>query len=254
LYNYLEVSKPRKISEITSIFGNLATTAQYQVVFGGLSFSLLNYLAIRGIDTRFIADTAGLLCSSGFIPTASYATSEIAGNCTGIVENIAHTKIYTPIELTFYVDAQYKLIKFFEHWSEFIASGNGNVDPTSPGYFHRMQYPGDYKCDSTKIFKFNKDYKHEIEYNFYGLFPKALSSPEIKYEDSQILTLTVQFAYERYLAGKTNSLNIKNNISNNIDGTITPQSNSFQQTIPPPQTSDFSADTSNTLKFNGPFL
>jgi hypothetical protein len=49
------VSKPRKISEITSIFGNLATTAQYQVVFGGLSFSLLNYLAIRGIDTRFIA-------------------------------------------------------------------------------------------------------------------------------------------------------------------------------------------------------
>ena len=34
-----------------------------------------------------------------------------------------------------------------------------------------MEYPNTYKCDETKIIKFDRDYNEELEYKFIGLFP-----------------------------------------------------------------------------------
>ena len=41
----------------------------------------------------------------------------------GVTENMVHSRIYTPIQLEFYVDNEYKALKFLEHWMEFIANG-----------------------------------------------------------------------------------------------------------------------------------
>ena len=38
----------------------------------------------------------------------------------GVTENMVHSRIYTPIQLEFYVDNEYKALKFLEHWMEFI--------------------------------------------------------------------------------------------------------------------------------------
>jgi hypothetical protein len=211
----VSIARPRRISEIKPIFGNLAQTTHYQVSFGALPRLLQNHLNDRGVGWRFVAENAGLLCSSASLPGSSLGTSDIVGDVTGVTEKMAHTRMFTPIDLTFYVDKEYKMIKFLEHWIEFIASGS-NILNTEPGYFFRMKYPKDYKCDTVQVLKFDRDYRNEIEYNFYGLFPISMYSPTVSYNDSQVLTVTASFSYERYVCGSIRSLDVTYLRGNNL--------------------------------------
>ena len=117
---------------------------------------------------------------------------------------MAHTKGFTDITLEFYVDNEYKTLKFLEHWVEFVANGSGE-DQSRKDYFFRMEYPDDYKAYQTKIIKFDRDYKREMQYNFYGMFPQQLNSIPVKYEGSQVLKATATFMFDRYSAGKFSS-------------------------------------------------
>ena len=204
----MSIARPRKISEIKPLFGNLAQTSHYQVSFGGLPTLLQSHLFLRGVDWRFIAEDAGLLCSSASLPGSALGTADIVGDVTGVTEKMAHTRMFTAIDLTFYVDREYKMVKFLEHWIEFIASGSRGVNVANKGYFFRMKYPQDYKTDAVKILKFDRDYTNEIEYNFFGLFPTSMYSPTVAYNDSQVLTVTASFSYERYVCGSIRSLDM----------------------------------------------
>ena len=211
----------KKISDFKPLVTNLAQTSHYQVIFGGLNSGLSNYLDARGVDTRFITESAGLLCSSASIPGSSLATADINGNFMGVQEKMAHTRIFTQMQLEFYVDSDYRMIKFLEHWMEFIASGS-NQNPGNNQYYYRMQYPSAYKSNSTKIIKFDRDYKRELEYNFIGLFPINMSSVPISYDASDILKVSVAFNYERYIPGKISSKDQKAGTSNNMGSKPTP--------------------------------
>lgn len=206
--------RPRKISDFKPLLTNLAQTSHYQVVFGGLPAGLLDHLAYRGIDLRFIGESAGLLCSSAVLPGSSFATADIVGNYSGVTEKMAHTRQFTQIDLEFYVDSGYKALKFLEHWMEYISSGSG-VSPYQPGYFFRMRYPDQYKTNQTRIIKFDRDYKREIEYVFYGLFPISLNSISVNYGTSDILKVSASFYFDRYVSGKAYSFDIYNDIDNN---------------------------------------
>ena len=216
----MSTARPRRISEIKPIFGNLAQTTHYQVSFGALPRPLRDHLNVRGVDWRFVAENAGLLCSSASLPGSSLGTSDVVGDVTGVTEKMAHTRIFTSTDLTFYVDKEYKMIKFLEHWIEFVSSGSG-MNPTNEGYFFRMKYPKDYKCDTVKILKFDRDYTNEIEYNFFKLFPVSLYSPSIAYNDSQILTVTASFNYERYVCGSIRSIDVNTMRDNNKQPLLT---------------------------------
>ena len=196
--------KPRRISDFKPTLSNLAQTSHYQLIFGGLPTGLRQHLNVRDIDYRFITETSGLLCNRAVLPGAAMATADIRGNYTGVVEKMAHTKVFTDINLEFYVDSEYKSLKFFEHWIEFIANGSGE-DQSRKDYYFRMEYPDDYKTYQSKIIKFDRDYNEEMVYNFYGLFPKALNSTPVKYEGSEALKATVLFTFDRYSAGKYSS-------------------------------------------------
>ena len=211
----MSTARPRKISQIKPLFGNLAQTSHYQVSFGALPLPLQTHLDARGVDWAFVAENAGLLCSSASLPGSTIGTADIVGDISGVTEKMAHSRVFTAIDLTFYVDKDYKMIKFLEHWIEFIASGSG-ISLTNEGYFYRMKYPQDYKTDTVKILKFDRDYKNEIEYNFFKLFPISLYSPTIAYNDSQVLTVTASFNYERYVCGSTRSVDISYLRGNNL--------------------------------------
>lgn len=211
----MSTARPRKITQIKSLFGNLAQTSHYQVSFGALPDPLQRHLTDRGVDWGFVAENAGLLCSSASLPGSTIGTADIVGDISGVTEKMAHSRVFTAIDLTFYVDKDYKMIKFLEHWIEFITSGS-NADITNEGYFFRMKYPQDYKTDTVKILKFDRDYKNEIEYNFFKLFPISMYSPTIAYNDSQVLTVTASFNYERYVCGSTRSVDISYLRGNNL--------------------------------------
>ena len=171
---------------------------------------LRQHLRVRGLDSRFITETSGLLCSSALLPGSRLATADIIGNHVGVSEKMAHTRLFTQIQLEFYVDNEYKTLKFLEHWMEFIANGATSRDnrQSNKDYYFRMEYPDTYKCDETKIIKFDRDYNEELEYKFIGLFPIDLTSTPVKYEQSQVLKATATFSFDRYLMGKYDSFSV----------------------------------------------
>ena len=216
---------PRRISDFKRTLTNVAQTSHYEVRFGAPPAALKEYLSSRGVDQRFIAGDCGLLCYSTSLPVASNATVNVTGNFAGVTEKFAHTRLYTPITMEFYVDKDYKVIKFLEHWMEFMNSGSynpqnqtnnsGGFSQADPNYFAKMQYPDTYKMDQTKITKFERDYLNSIEYTFFGLFPRAVSPISVGYDQSRTLVASASFEYTRYVSGKINSIDEKRGTSNN---------------------------------------
>ena len=211
--------RPRKISDFKPTFTNLAQTSHYQLIFGGLPLGVRQHLNIRGVDYRFMTETTGLLCSSAVIPGSTLADTKVIGNFQGVIENMTHARIYPDITLEFYVDKEYKIMKFFEHYIEFVAGGS-REDQTKEDYFHQMEYPSDYKMYGTKLIKFDRDYDNELQYNFYGMYPYQISNTPIRYETSQVLKMNVNFHIDRYSSGKYSSYDKYRARHNNRDETL----------------------------------
>ena len=196
---------PQQISRILPKFQNVAQTNHYQVHFGMPSKgSLGSFLRAKGVDVRFQLDDVGLLCSAASLPGSALATVNTVGDYQGVVERFAHTRNFTQISLDFYVDNEYKSLKFLEHWMEYI-SGASQPNQTEDSYYFRMRYPESYKSNETKIIKFERNYRQFIEYKFRGLFPISLNSIRVSYEGAQVLKATCNFSYDRYIAGETTS-------------------------------------------------
>lgn len=215
-----------KPEEIKPLIGNLSRPNYYQVAFGGLSSGLYSYLAARGVDTEFIASDMGLMCYNASLPGSSLASVE-STNYQGVTENFAHNKIYTSLDLAFYCDNEYKAKKFLEHWMEYVVSGNGTgtLDYSQRNYNHRLRYPYDpltgYKSQSTKIIKFENDYRQALEYSFIGLYPDNLSSTQLRYgPNSEITRINCSFKYDRYIAGSVYSYDYILGTANNLISTV----------------------------------
>ena len=65
-----------------------------------------------GINDRFISDNVGLLCSDAVLPGSAMATVNTAGDYQGVVERFAHTRNFTEVNFDFYVDTDYKSLRF----------------------------------------------------------------------------------------------------------------------------------------------
>ena len=197
--------RPKKISQILPTFQNVAQTSHYLVKFGLPPGGLRDHLASKGVDHRFHGDTIGLLCSAASLPGSTFANEVVNGEFQGVNETIPHTRTFTRIKLEFYVDNEYKVIKFLEHWMEYITGASG-ADPLEDAYNFKLNYPEKYRSQSTTITKFERNYRQNLEYTFKGLYPLALDSVKVQYQKSNVLKASASFAYERYICGKASSL------------------------------------------------
>ena len=212
---------PKKISQIKPTLTQLAQSSHFVVQFGGLPSPLKAYLKKRGMDYRFIGDNLALLCNRASLPGNGIATADAIGHFHGVTEKFAHTRTFIQMEMEFYVDNAYRSLKFLEHWTEFIASGSDalGANKLRDGYHFRMQYPDSYKCDETRITKFEKDYKRYIEYRFFGMFPISLNAVPVSYDGSNLLKCSANFHFDRYVSGNTRSLNELVGDDNGKEGT-----------------------------------
>ena len=223
----------KKTEQIRGLFQRVATTNHYEVFFSGFGAlqQLRGYISSRSprVTNFFISRDLGLLCNSAELPATTMATAQVEGQRMGIVEKMAHSRVFTDVSFTFYVDNQYRTLEFFELWHEFIASGSNNeVDRSNIAYYHRMQYPDEYKVDTIKIQKFDKDHFRSVEYNFLNCFPVSISSMPVAYDGNQVLECQVTFAYDRYYFGKISSLdrrNVNKNFANVSSGVAVGNSN-----------------------------
>ena len=222
------------------LFGNLAQTNYYQVNFSGfgdqgtlgnLTKHLKGYA--EGVDLKFVMDNTGLLCNDANLPGTSLATSEVKDNFMGISQEFAHTRLYTDIDFTFYIDKDYNTLKFFEGWIDFISSGSETslnnsptANPYSTSYYRRMKYPDQYKCSTMSIVKFERDYNKggkSLKYLFINAFPKTVTAVPVSYGGADILKVSVSFNYDRYIINPK-STQIEQNVSSGFDSKRIPAS------------------------------
>ena len=197
--------RPRGISDIMPKLQNVAQTSQFLVKFVLPRGDCRRFLRQKGINDRSISDNVGLLCSDAVLPGSALATLNTAGDYQGVVERFAHTRNFTQISFDFYVDNEYKSLRFIEHWMEFITGGSIG-DPSQDTYHFKMRYPDEYKANETRVVKFERNYSQFLEYRFIGLFPLSLNSVRVSYNNSQVLKATANFSYDRYVCGESNSL------------------------------------------------
>ena len=210
--------RPKRISDILPKIQNVAQTSNYLVKFALPNSPLKSMMRRKGVNDRFIVEDAGLLCYNAVLPGSALAAVNTVGDYQGMVERFAHTRNFTQVNFEFYVDNEYKTMKFLEHWMEYI-SGQSSADPVRDAYHFKMAYPEQYKSNDTRIVKFEKNHFQFLEYRFVGLFPISLNSTRVSYNNSQVLKATATFSFDRYICGESNSLARALGLSfNNVEG------------------------------------
>tara|TARA_B100001093_G_scaffold312467_1_gene298192 strand:+ start:3237 stop:3815 length:579 start_codon:yes stop_codon:yes gene_type:complete len=187
------------MSEVKEKLGRLSLTNQYQVHFSNLNQTVMNYLQRLGIDNarNYLSRDLGILCSDASLPASAFATGEVKDNFMGVPQEFAHTRLYTDIDFTFYVDEDYTSLSIFEGWMDYISSG-ADVDPDQKAFYRRFKYPDDYKCNTMTITKFEKNIERTLMYEFKNAFPKSITSLPVTYGTADLMKVTVSFNYDRY--------------------------------------------------------
>ena len=195
------------MSREKELVGNLAQTNHYLVNIP-IPPEVKKHIEINYPDDsrslqvpKFAVEKLGFLCSDASLPTSSYATAEVKDNFMGITQEFAHTRLYTDLDFTFYVDNDYTVMRFFEGWMDYISGGGefpASSDPNTNG-FRRFNFPSNYKVQNMEIIKFEKDYKTTLSYQFVNAFPKGLTPVPVSYGGADLLKVTVSFNYDRYI-------------------------------------------------------
>lgn len=197
-----------------SRIGNLSLSNNYLVVVNIPSEVTLN---IKKLEFYENVSNMPIYCSSASLPGSSFATSEVKDNFMGVTQEFAHTRLYTDIDFTYYIDSKYTSLEVFESWMDYISGtstpseeyaklavenlGTNIPSPSENGYYRRFRYPETYKTKMS-IYKFERDYKTKkryLVYNFYNAFPKSLSATPVSYGPSELLQVTVTMSYDRYI-------------------------------------------------------
>ena len=196
--------------------------------------SLEDWLTSCGVlEPNLGSKRFSILASEAILPGSNMTVVSEVGSRQGITEKFATQRAYNDIAITYYVPADYKTLRLFQEWINFMnplyySNGQG-VEGTpqqgrSGGYpsavdryaYHRFRYPSEYK-KTMSITKFEKDignkaaaltaregqakeFKQEaISYKFINVFPTAVQDIALTYQASSVLQVTVEFAYDRYV-------------------------------------------------------
>ena len=218
------------------MMGEISVTSQFKVSLhfaaGGTSL-LEQWLNSSGLLTSVEeVTTYDFMCSEASLPGASFNTFDESGSRQGVVEPFAGSRIYPSFDMTFYVDSQYRMIRIFEEWMNFInpiytstgqsipnAQGSGyGTSKNRPDYF-RLRYPDDYKR-ILSITKFERDFLKDstkspgrtgsnfntqttLTYRMIDAFPVNITSIPVTYEGSVITKSRISFLYSRYVIERT---------------------------------------------------
>ena len=204
----------RNIDTIKATLLRPATTSHFEVIIGlPSSAQTVSTAGQLGSDLRsFLGpnqDKLNLMCCEAVLPGSQLATTEIFNDYTGATERHAYRRIYDEtIDLTFYVDAgNYLPIMFFETWMNAIVNEDQD-DAVNGNYNYRIMYPDEYVASGLKVIKFEKTGQNQtnrhygsgqLEYSFVRSYPRSITSMPVTYDASQLLKVSVQMTYLRYV-------------------------------------------------------
>lgn len=237
---YMKMTSPRSDGSVTlagarDVFGALSQTSQFKVSLhlsnnqGGVDGGdgpLLSWLSNAGLTRDAAQNTYyDFFCSEASLPGATFDITEEMGSRQGVIEKFPMRRIYPEFTMTFYVDNDYKLIRLFEEWMNYInpVYTSAGILPSSPigqgnaknrNDFFRLKYPDTYKR-IISITKFERNFRGtpqisggalgnvpSMTYRMIDSFPTNITALPLSYEGSTITKTTVTFNYSRYIIEK----------------------------------------------------
>ena len=205
---------PIKTSDLKSRILQLAQTSVYQIKLAPPD-AVLKHLKKNGFDYTTEGEDIELLCNSATLPGSSLSTHEVVGDYQGVRERMVYRRMYDDtVDLSFYVDHDYKVTNLFDGWFDYIA-GQGEGQRLSDRNAldgranYRMNYPNTYMTNMY-IVKFEKDAAtsraifedgetYQLNYTLVNAFPLNIISTPISYDGSQVLKYSVSMAFTRYV-------------------------------------------------------
>jgi hypothetical protein len=143
------------------------------------------------------------------LPGTSYETAQVYGDRMGRIEQYPTRRIYPNVDVSFYVDQDYKVLKFFEGWMALISPNIGSIDNS----YVRYNYADSYESDVI-ITKFERNFRNNknklvkagvyapppnmVTYTLRNAYPINLISVPVSYDGTNILRTTVTFNYDVY--------------------------------------------------------
>ena len=225
--------------KVTLDLAKVGSNAQAGVAGFREENSLEQYLTSCGVfDDVLSMRRFDLLATEAILPGASMALVQEVGSRQGITEKFATQRAYNDIAITYYIPADYTSLRLFQEWINFInalyfSSGGTTSTNGRAGHFnasldrhgfHRFRYPNEYKktmsitkfernvgshlsrlrnngIDDPKktVFAGEKFQPEAISYKFLNIFPTAVQDVALTYQNSTVLQVTVEFAYDRYV-------------------------------------------------------
>ena len=156
-----------------------------------------------------LEERINIACTDATIPGSSFATHDVTSDFMGVTEKMAYRRMYDDqMSVSMIVDSEYKTLHFFEGWMDYIAGKNttnrrGNYSRVANGF--RMSYPdgnnGYRKENVLELFKFERDatVNQSIKYTMIEGYPIAMNPMDISYGATDLLKLTVNFTFVRYI-------------------------------------------------------
>jgi hypothetical protein len=259
-----------KIEDIRPRFQTVATDNEYQVFFS--INGLVGDEAKRvGLDRRFLTEDLGLYCTDAVLPGSSFADYETVGDRQGITERNPYNRIYDDLNLVFYIDKDYNVLKFFEAWIQFINPLYSSTFGLANNQVMKMNYPDDYKCEIV-ISKFNKNLRsgsielggfnngtvdsvtEQVSYRCFRAWPLSVGAVPVSYQGINLLRCSVVFRYDRYIMSNVTAA--KKPIIGANPRTITSDPTNPAPTKPPsdapgPGSTETGAETSENVDDGG---
>ena len=231
----------KKINDAQRDLFPLSLTAEFKVSLNlgydtdiSTSQSLSSWLTKCGIANS-PQDLAryDFFASDVTLPGASFDMAESMGDRQGTIERFAQRRLYAPLSVSFYVDADYNILRLFEEWMNFmnpIHNSSGRYEGSFQGQsgyeernnYYKFRYPNDYKRNIV-VTKFEKDFYQGLNmnetrvgrfaksrsgdelipgsllmYQFIDAFPSNVVAIPLSYQGTDITKVTIEFQYLRY--------------------------------------------------------
>ena len=127
-----------------------------------------------------------MFCSSVSIPGVNIASTSI--RTTGEMLEAPYDRNFGDSTLTFYVDRQMYVRKFFDDWVNTIQNQSTKI----------FNYYDDFIADTIKVFVLDKKDHENYAITMHECYPKTVGSLSLAHNSNDVMTLDVTFTYKYY--------------------------------------------------------
>lgn len=146
-------------------------------------------------NLRFLCDTTNL-------PGKNLNTIDYMPQGFGAIHKTPTGVTHDPLNLTFLMDGNHKVMRFFQLWMQEIINTGSAFDGTLATYKDRTDHEISYKTNYTTnviITFFSDDGTSTLEYYFADAYPVQVGSVQLGWEQNDtIAKLPVEFTYSSY--------------------------------------------------------